>query len=86
MHLLCENGADHNEWYVLSSSADAKALQNRADQLNRADYERQHAAWVARGKTGGMPLQLDDPRRNGFTRYYVRAVPDWPDGAPRLEL
>jgi hypothetical protein len=78
MHLLCTHGDSWNEWYALSASADAQALQAEAERRNREDYERQHAEWLARGKSGPLPLHLDDPRREGYRQFFVREVPDWP--------
>lgn len=77
--LLCKNGEDWNEWHALSVGADKAAMQAEADRLNAKEYAREHAEWIARGKTGPYPLPLDDPRRRGYSTFFVREVPDWPD-------
>lgn len=78
MHLLCRHGNDHYEWYVISASADSAPLMQKAEQLNVEEYERAHAEWLARGKTGPYPLPLDAPERCGYRTFFVQETPDWP--------
>lgn len=78
MHLLCRNGENHPEWYVMSASADAAPLQSKADALNLEEYSREHAEWLERGKVGQYPLPLDAPERRGYRTFFVQEVPDWP--------
>jgi hypothetical protein len=79
MHLLCKHGDDWHEWYALSACQDAAPLQAEANRRNAEEYKREHLAWLARGKTGALPLPLDDPQRNGYLTYFVQHVADWPE-------
>ena len=63
----------------MSASAEAEPLMAKAEKLNAEEYEREHAEWLARGKTGPYPLPLDAPDRRGYRTFFVHETPDWPD-------
>jgi hypothetical protein len=79
IYLLCKNGFDWNVWYAISASTDESALETEAQRRNVEDYESMRREWEDGGKTGPFPLPLDDPRRNGYLKFFVRPVPEWPE-------
>lgn len=79
MYLLCIVGDDPFDWSALSVGSNASEMQQEADRMDSADYEREHEEWLARGQTGPCPMPLDDPRRQGYRKYFVREVAVWPE-------
>lgn len=78
MHLLCKNGQDWHDWYVISASADPSPLQAQAYKLNVQEYEKDLAVWEAgTPKTYSRPKHHDNIEEQ-YQTFYVREVPDWP--------
>lgn len=78
MYLLCKRGDDWYEWFALSCHGERETLDAEAHRLNVAEYDAERAAFLSGNRSGGMPLPLDDPRREGYRTYFVRQVPVWP--------
>lgn len=77
MYLLCED-YEENNWGVISCSHDRAPLDQEALRLNELDYDKCLRRYLSDNRYP-EPLKLDDPKREGYMKFYVHEVPLWPE-------
>jgi hypothetical protein len=76
MYLLCENDDCGSDWEAICVSDDLEKMNLEADRLNKEDHQTCLKRYLSDPRYP-KPMDLDDPRRHGYMKYFVIEVPVW---------
>lgn len=77
MYILCED-FDEGYWEAICVSDDRDQLECEAFRLNELDYEKCLKRHLSDPRWP-KPIELNNPLRRGYMKFYVHEVPVWPE-------